>query len=118
MLFLTFFKLKQYHLHVFPVISMHVEKQCSSPLSPVFTETGSYVCSNFVIRRLFSLSYVQAENDDKICKKKLIKLCGLCVVAAYKYKSHKTMYLIRVARDFPEMFVLCGMAAITLDKVG
>ena len=29
--FSTFFKMKQYML--FPLISMHVEKQCSSPLS-------------------------------------------------------------------------------------
>ena len=40
MQFLTFFKIKQYQL--FPVISMHVEKQCSSPLSYWITACSAH----------------------------------------------------------------------------
>ena len=40
--FSTFFKLKQYQLVL--VISMHVEKQCSSPLTLCTWEKGSWIC--------------------------------------------------------------------------
>ena len=47
MQFSTFFKIKQYQL--FPVISMHVEKQCSSPLRGDTNTVGLHAHSKLVL---------------------------------------------------------------------